>query len=317
MLKKYATKIFHLFIKFLFISFLVFIIIDFLPQEHTLISKPQQMSPQQYELIQSILWNRSMHTNSIAHRYIIWITQLLKGNLGYSFLFKQDILSVLKPALLHTFFYNSISLIITLPSAICLALYMNTKKVRFRKILQRLSILVYSFPTYFVAILIIYILSVQLKLLPSSGMPEPGTTTLTSLKYYILPTLTISIPNFFYLYRHCDLLINQHINSDYIKICSMYGYSKFVIYRYILRACFQPFIILLLHQIQFLFVGSILIEHIFAIEGIGQILYLALKKRDVFLILSIQIFYVFIYLITNFIDDIIYENYRKKVIVHE
>lgn len=250
----------------------------------------------------------------IPVRYVKWMGNLVKGDLGYSTLYKKDVKDVLGQPLANTVFINIFATILALGITIPVGIYCAVKKFsKFDNTVQALTIVGYSVPQFIVALVFIYIFAVKLGWFPISGMNSPnfqGTgmaAIVDRMRYLALPVIVMTVASLGGMTRYVRAAMIDALSMDYIRTARAKGLKeKVVIYSHAWRNALLSVTTLIIGWFMSIFMGSIIIEQMFQINGIGKMYYVGLMNQDYDLALAIQMLYCIITLIGNLLTDVSY-----------
>ena len=250
--------------------------------------------------------NREYHLDEpIFKQYVRYLGNMLRGDLGPSFRYKDytvnDLIGNTMP--------NSLILGIT---ALCSALFFGLL-VGIISAVKRNSIADYaamsiavigiSVPLFVVGPLLMLLFAIKLKWLPTSGW----ITGRQGLKTLIMPALALSLPYFAYIARLSRASILDVLRSDYIRTAYAKGLSyPVVLFKHALKGTMLPIISYLGPAFAGIITGSVVIEKIFLVPGLGTFFVQSALNRDYTLIMGTVIMYSIILILMNFIVDILY-----------
>lgn len=244
---------------------------------------------------------------SIQEQYLEWLGNLLTGNLGISYQYQKPVFDLLKARLPNTILLGSasflISILISIPLGILSALNQN-------KLIDHSSRLVMmlfsSFPSFWIALLMIYLFSIHLKILPVSGMNH--------FNSIILPALTLSFGMTATTTRMMRASMLDAMGQDYIFVAKAKGLKQNkIIIRHVLRNAIPPVITVLGLQIGHILGGAVVIENLFSWPGIGGLLVDSISAKDLPMIEGCVLVIAFGYALINLIVDILYTCVNPKV----
>ena len=325
---KYVLKrIGYMILVFLIVSLLMYSIYNLIPTDPAraqLEGLKQTLKPEQYEARYQLLRRQMGLDDPLIVRYARWMgfapevngsfSGLLQGDFGYSQTFKQSVIDVLPPRMLNTVYLNIFStilaLVITIPLGIFCAVH---KKGKFDNTVQVFTIIGYSIPVYIIALLFIWLFAVTLGWLPVSGIETPGNSYtgfrwfLDRVYYMILPVLVMTVGSLGGMTRYVRAAMIESLSMDYIRTARAKGLrEKVVVYSHAWRNALLPVITVIIGWFISIFSGSLIIENMFSLNGMGQLYYKALTGNDYELALIIQMFYVVIALVGQLITDLSY-----------
>lgn len=248
----------------------------------------------------------------VVTQYVRWMGNLAHGDLGMSSTYHTEVKNVVAEPLKNTVFLNIFVLIFSLGISIFVGIRSAVKKGSvFDQFWQVFTLIGMSVPTFFLGLCLIFIFSFKLGWLPSFGMPEQGLSTgayiLSWIKHLILPVVTLTVIQLAGTMRYVRNAMLEVLNLDFIRTARSKGLSqKVIIYSHAFRNALIPVVTIVITQIGMLFSGSMITESVFKWNGLGYILLQGLNARDIWLVASMNLFYVVIYLVSNFIADITY-----------
>ena len=263
-------------------------------------------------------------TNNMVVRYLRWVglyplydgsyNGLLQGNFGYSYEARDEVINVVKPRMANTIFINIFATIlalgITIPLGIICAVKKNSKG---DQAVQMLTIIGYSLPTFLIAIVFIWIFCSLLHLLPPSGIKTPGSSYtgwkfFTDRMYFLaLPLITMTFCSLGGMTRYVRASMIEALSMDCIKTARAKGVrEKVIIYSHAWRNALIPIVTLVIGWFLGIFSGSLVIEQMFALNVMGDLMITSLRTADFDVVILLQVFYVMLALLGNLIIDIAY-----------
>ncbi len=263
-------------------------------------------------------------TDSIVVRYLRWVgvypkydgsyDGLLQGNFGYSYEHRDEVLNVVKAPMLNTIIINIIGTILALGIAIPLGILCAVKRgSKTDQAVQVITIVGYSLPTFLICILFIWFFCSILGWFPPSGMETPGSNytgwkMILDTGYYLtLPLITMTFCSLGGMTRYTRASMIEALSMDCIKTARAKGVKeKTVIYSHAFRNALIPIVTLVVGWFIGIFAGSIMIENLFGLNGMGKLMFTSLRTADFDVIILIQLFYVAISLLGNLVIDIVY-----------
>lgn len=237
-------------------------------------------------------------------QYFYFIENLAKGEMGKSILYKVDVLKLIatriEPTLALVLASVILSVIIALPMAAIAARNHSRLPDHLVRIISTLGI---GFPPFWLGLVIIIVFSVQLNIFPVSGY---GGTFTEKLSHLFLPSLTIALSLSTVLTRSLRAAMIQSLNSDVAMAARARGMPEGVVFwRHVLPNSLIPTINLLAVNIGWLIGGTVVIETVFAIPGMGQLLVRAIFTRDYMVVQGVAMVFACATVLVNFLADII------------
>ena len=239
---------------------------------------------------------------------------LLQGNLGYSYEYQKPVVEVVKQPMINTIKINIWATILALGITLPLGIHCAVKRgSKLDQGVQVLTIVGYSLPTFLISILFIWIFCSKLGIFPPSGMQTPGNTYvgfrkwLDEMYYLALPLIVMTFCSLGGMTRYVRASMIEALSLDCIKTARAKGLKeKAVIYSHAWRNALIPVVTLVVGWFLGIFGGSLVIESMFALNGMGRLMIQSLRTADYDVVLLMQMFYVAIALLGNLIIDLVY-----------
>jgi peptide/nickel transport system permease protein len=243
-------------------------------------------------------------------RYVLWLKEIAGGNLGFSLVDRQPVFNKIVERLWPTVRLMLTALIIAVLVAIPVGVV---------SALRQYSILDYvvtvggfaaiSLPSFFLALVTIYVFALKLGWLPTAGMLTVGEppSLADSLRHLVLPALVLGLAEAAPLIRYTRSSLLEVIRQDYVTVARAKGLNeRIVIYRHALRNALIPLVTVIALSLPRLFGGVVIVESVFAWPGMGTLAIMAVANRDYPLIMAINLISAVIILLSNLLADIAY-----------
>ena len=223
-------------------------------------------------------------------QYFGWLWHVLRGDFGTSLFFKTDVLDLVWDKLPTTLTLGLLSLgfalLISIPLGVLAATFANSWTDR---LALGLAVIGQAMPTFFFALLLIMLFAVQLRWLPVSGSG--------SWANFVMPTIALGYYATPALMRLVRAGMVEVLSADYIRTARAKGLPTYsVIFKHALRNALVPVVALAAVQLGFLLGGSVVIETIFALDGLGFLAYESITHKDFpvmqAIVLLLSVFYV-------------------------
>jgi len=242
-------------------------------------------------------------------QYAIWVWNLLHGDLGQSLMLRQPVAEVLIDKVGNSLILTGASLLIVIPASFLLG---TTAARNFRTITDRsivfFAMLLASLPVFWLGIVLLYLLGVNVKWFPMSGMynmANPGGFG-DLIHHLFLPAVTTAATSVAIVTRVTRGALIDTLGQPYILSARARGLSDFrVTYRHGVRNVMPTFANMCGLQIGYLFGGAIFTEIIFNWPGIGLQLYNAILQRDVPMVQGCILAIAVVFVLANLLADII------------
>lgn len=237
---------------------------------------------------------------SLYIRYFKWIGGALHGDLGNSYRYDQKVFDLIKGSLKTTASLAFLSLLITVVLGLFFGiLFAATAKNKFFIALSTISQIWVSIPSFCTGILLILVFTVTFNLLPSVDYNGPSSL--------ILPSFAIALGSSSILCRYIKTSIENELKQDYVRTARSKGLNETqVIFRHVLRNALLPSITTLGLITADIFGGSLIVEKVFSLPGIGSLIIKSISDRDFPLIQGLTLYLAFLTLFCNFAVDMLY-----------
>ncbi len=307
-------RLIYIIFVFFIISILMFAIYKSLPGDPVRMMMQGNIKPEVYQQQYEITRKQLGLDQPVPVQYVKWITNMLRGDFGFSTEYRRQVKEVIGVPMRNTVLLNLFSMIIVFLIAIPLGIATAVKKNSiFDKLVQVVTIIGYSVPSFVIALLAIYVFAIQLPIFPISGVKTAGFTgtgiaaVLDMAKHMALPVLVMSVGGIGSITRYVRASMIDALRMDYIKTARSKGLrEKVVIYVHAFRNALIPIVTVTTWWLIGLFGGSIVIESIFLWDGLGKMMISGLNQRDFAVVLAMQMFYVILSLTGNVLMDIAY-----------
>lgn len=314
---KYVLKrLVYIVLVFIALSVIIFFMYNSVPGDPAMAKVyplKQTLSPEAFRKMYELTRAQMGLDDPLFSRYLKWFTRLITLDLGVSSLYNRpvmDVISVpLKNTILMNLFVIFFGLLITIPLGITMAVKKNTIFDRFIQVITLIGV---SIPSFVTALILIYLFAVKLGWFPVSGWKTPNLTGMTPaqtrldiLWHLFLPVLVLVLTSMASTTRYIRSAMVSALSMDYIKTARAKGLSeKAVIFSHAWRNALLPVVTLLIGWILSIFYGSIVVESMFGLNGMGNTFITALRNQDWAVGLGIQMFYVLLSLVSNLIIDL-------------
>ena len=337
---KYIVKrIAYILVVFLILSFLIFMIYNMLPVDKAAEAARTEIQAnknldynERYEY-----WQLRYGTNGTKfERYLRWLgvypyadghfDGLLQGNLGKSTKFGTPVIEVLGEPMKNTIFINIFATIMGLGITLPLGIFCAVKRGSKRDVAVQVGTIIgYSLPTFIIAIVFIWLFAIVLGWFPVSGMQTAGSLNWTPMEQFwdkmyhlALPLIVMTFCSLGGMTRYVRAAMIEALSMDCIRTARAKGLrEKVVIYSHAFRNALLPITTLIIGWFLGIFGGSMMIENIFALNGIGKTYFDALSGNDNEVVLALQMFYITISLFGNLLIDVAYGFVDPRVRVNK
>ena len=232
-------------------------------------------------------------------QFFYWLGNILQGDFGMSVSMKQNVGDLIMQRLPYTLMLTGAALLIEYIIAIPLGLMAAVKKDKLTdKALTVGTIVLWSMPQFWLGVLLMFIFSITLGVLPLSGYS--GFTSL------ILPAFTLALPTLAQIFRLTRSEVLDVMRERYVMTARAKGIAgKKVLIKHVLRNALIPVTVMFFLSLPWLIGGAVVVENVFAWPGMGQMLWKAISKQDFMVVQGIIFVITILTVICNLIGDII------------
>ncbi len=245
----------------------------------------------------------------VSVQYVRWLFQVFKGDFGYSYKTYEPVSSMIRTHIGPTLILMGSALLLSLVLAVAGGVFSAEHQHSRRDYaIVTAAFLGQSVPQFFMAMVLIYIFTVRLGVLPSGGMRQLGSAgSGVQIRYLIMPVLVLAFGMAGRNIRYIRSAMLEILNKDYLRTEQAKGIGRFtVIYKHALRNALIPIITVIGMEIPGLFGGSIVIEQVFSWPGLGLMTMNAILQRDYPVIMAVCLLSAVVVLLGNLLTDILY-----------
>ena len=297
-------KIAHLVLVVFVVSIFSFLLVDLLPADVAYELAGYDATLEEVESLREQLGLN----DPIIMRYGRWLGGVFQGDLGVSLLNREPVWQAIMarlPVTIELLFIAQIfALLLAIPAGVFAA---HRAETRSDRALGSIGFGLISIPSFAMAMLLIFLFSLQLKWLPATGYTPLSAGLWPNLKGFILPALAIALAEWVPLMRVLRSDMITTLQEDYILLAKSQGLpTRRILFRHALRpSCFTLLTIFGL-QVGHLIGGALIIETVFALPGIGRLMIGAIFAQDSTIVQGCVLFITTGYLVINFLVDLGY-----------
>jgi peptide/nickel transport system permease protein len=288
----------------LIVAVLVFLMLRLTPGDPAAILAGDAANTEQIERIRETLGlNRP-----IPVQFGIWFGNLLSGDLGESFYYKQKVTALigqrLEPTLSLATLTTLLAVLISVPLGVIAAWRFGGW---FDRALMGFSVMGFSVPVFVLAYLLIWFVSLKLGLLPVQGYQRLGDGFWPYLEHLILPSITLSVIYVALIARVTRASVLEALGEDYIRTARAKGLPEMrVLVRHALANAAVPIVTVIGIGVALLIGGVVVTESVYAIPGLGRLTVDAVLARDFPTVQGLILFFSFVYVLINLLVDLSY-----------
>jgi peptide/nickel transport system permease protein len=243
-----------------------------------------------------------------AVRYLDWIAAWLRGESAISVSYDTPVAQLIAERMQVTLPLALLAMALTVVAALAFGLYAAANHNRLGDVsVMAASQLGLSIPNFWFAILLILLFAVQLQWVGAGGFPGWEEGLWPGLKALILPALSLAVVQAAILARVTRSAVVDVMREDYVRTARAKGLSKRqVLWRHVLGNAMIPVLTIMGLQFANLITGTIVVENVFVLPGIGRLVFQAIANRDLVVVRDVVMLLAAIVVIVNFVVDVLY-----------
>lgn len=312
MLKYCIRKILTLVISLFLISIIAFVTFSIIPGDAAISKMGSDATPERIEKLRE-----EMGLNDpVLERYVNWLGDAVQGDFGNSLQYSSyTVKNLLADRIPYSLLLSVLSFIIIIIISIPLGILAAKKKNTWiNGCIMVTTQITMAIPPFFLGILLTYLFGIVLKLFQPGEFVSPKENFFESIVYLIFPAIAIAIPKISMTVKFLRNSIVSELNKDYVRTAYSKGNTvNKVLVHHVLKNAFIPVITFLGLVIADVLAGSIIVEQVFNVPGIGRLLVVAISNRDFPVVQAIIIFITAFVVVINFIVDITYRFIDPRV----
>lgn len=243
----------------------------------------------------------------LAKRYFLWVGNALTGNFGISHSFSVPVSELIIERLPLTVSLAISGMICTVLLAFVLGVFAAANHKRYGDwgvmVISQLGI---AIPAFWLSILLVLLFAVKLRWLPPGGFPG-WENPINAIRSLILPTLALSLVQSAVLARVTRSSMLEVMRQDFIRTARASGFNRNrILWRHTLPNALIPIVTIIGMQFAALVTGTIVIENVFYLPGLGKLIFQSISNRDLPTVQALVMLFAAIVIIANFIVDITY-----------
>jgi peptide/nickel transport system permease protein len=267
------------------VTLLTFLLLQMVPGDAVLTMLGMESTPSQEQIdaLRHELWL----DRPVLVQYVHWLSNAFQGDLGKSISDNRKVTDLMSQRLPITFYLSFIAFVVSTALGILLGIFSAIRRGgvldSFISLLANIGVAV---PVFWLGILCIYLLGLKLGWLSIQGFTWPTDDLVKSIRQTIMPVFCLAIPPIAVLARQTRSSMLEVVRQDYIRTAMAKGLrERAVVLRHALKNALIPVVTILGLQVRILVGGSVLVEQVFNIPGMGRLLVTAAFNRD-FLVLQ-------------------------------
>jgi peptide/nickel transport system permease protein len=285
-------------------SVVIFLILEILPGNAAQILMGPDAAPQ---AVQALAVKLGLDLPPMQ-RYWQWVSGLLVGNLGISYAYSSPVLDLVLERLAVTVPLAMISMLLTTVLALTVGIYAAARHNRLGDVgamgLAQIGIAV---PNFWFAILLILLFSVQLQWFSAGGFPGWDEGVAAALKSLLLPAVSLAVVQAAILARITRSAVLEVLHEDFVRTARAKGLSqRATLWGHVLRNAMIPVVTVMGLQFANLLAGTIVVENVFYLPGLGRLIFQSISNRDLIVVRNCVMLLAAMVIVVNFVVDVLY-----------
>ena len=279
------------------VTLLIFLLLSLAPGDPALIAVGSGATEEQLDMFRE----QNGLDKPLVVQYINYMLNAVRGDLGTSYLTRQSVSSMISVRVGNTLFLSFTSMALAIIVALFLGIAMAVKQNSFFDNFMRVvTIVLTSMPQFWLALMMILLFTVKLNWLPSSGL-------FSTKGDWLMPIVCLACGGITLCARTGRSSMLEVINKDYIRTARAKGLRRgYIIRRHALKNAMIPMVSVYGRIIATCFSGSVVLESVFGINGIGTMMTAALRQKDVPAIMGSIVISAFVITLVNLLTDLTY-----------
>ena len=241
-------------------------------------------------------------------RFLEWISGFFTGDLGMSYRYRVPVSELIADPIRITLPLGLFAIFIT----VAIALPMGALAARYRGktldvLVTLLSQIGLAVPNFWFAVLLTLVFSVNLGWFAAGGFPGWSAGFFVALKALLLPALSLALPQAAIIARVTRSAVLEVLDADFARTARAKGLTRnATLWKHVLRNAMIPVVTVMGTQFTFLLAGSIIVENVFYLPGLGRLIFQAITQRDLVVIKNVVVMLAGLIMVMNFLVDISY-----------
>ena len=285
-------------------SVVIFLVLEILPGNAAQMLMGPDAAP---EAVQALAVKLGLDLPPMQ-RYWQWVSGMLAGELGTSYAYSSPVLELVLERLALTVPLAVMAMALTTVLALVVGVYAASRHNRLGDVgLMGLTQLGIAVPNFWFAILLILLFSVHLQWFSAGGFPGWDEGVADALKALLLPALSLAVVQAAILARITRSAVLEVLREDFVRTARAKGLSqRATLWRHVLRNAMIPVVTVMGLQFANLLAGTIVVENVFYLPGLGRLIFQSISNRDLIVVRNCVMLLATMEIIVNFVVDVLY-----------
>jgi peptide/nickel transport system permease protein len=285
-------------------SVVVFLVLEILPGNAAQMLMGPDAAP---EAVQALAVKLGLNLPPMQ-RYWHWVSGMLVGDLGLSYAYSSPVLELVLERLALTVPLAVMAMTLTTVLALVVGVYAASRHNRLGDVgLMGLTQIGIAVPNFWFAILLILLFSVHLQWFAAGGFPGWDEGVAEGLKALLLPALSLAVVQAAILARITRSAVLEVLREDFVRTARAKGLSqRATLWRHVLRNAMIPVVTVMGLQFANLLAGTIVVENVFYLPGLGRLIFQSISNRDLIVVRNCVMLLATMVIVVNFVVDVLY-----------
>jgi peptide/nickel transport system permease protein len=285
-------------------SVVIFGVLEILPGDAALLQMGPDASPQ---AVQALAAQLGLDRPPLE-RYLHWIAGLLQGDLGLSYAYSTPVSELVWERLAVTVPLAVIAMLLSAVLAVSAGVYAAARHHRLGDVgVMALSQVGMALPNFWFAILLILLFSVHLQWFSAGGFPGWSEDPWEALKSLLLPAVSLAVVQAAILARVTRSAVLEVLREDFVRTARAKGLSRrATLWGHVLRNALIPVVTVMGLQFANLLAGTIVVENVFYLPGLGRLIFQSIANRDLIVVRNCVMLLAAMVVLVNFVVDLLY-----------
>ena len=302
-MKYAAKKIGLMLLTMVIVSFLAFLAFQVIPGDPAVKLLGTEATPERIAALRAEMGL----DRPFFERYVQWVLGALKGDFGTSYSYKMPVSSMLAGKLPVTGLLTGMSFVLILAFSIPLGIFTARHAGgRLDRAMTAVNQALMAIPAFVTGILLTYVFGLVLRWFVPGNYVSPGDNFGASLWYFLFPAVSIALPRVAMTVKMLRSALLAEMNKDYVRTSYSRGNDRrATLYLHVLRNALPPVVSFLAMTVADIVAGSVVIEQVFAIPGLGRLLLTSISNRDYPVVQAIVVLVAFWVVLVNLLGDLL------------
>jgi peptide/nickel transport system permease protein len=241
-------------------------------------------------------------------RFITWIWGLVRGDFGVSYTYSVPVAELIRGRMVVTVPLALMAICISVGVALPVGVLAAARRGRGADVASMgVAQLGVALPNFWLGILLILLFAVYLRWVPAGGFPGWDAGAWPALRALLLPALSLGLPQAAILSRITRSSVLETLDEDFVRTARAKGLSRrAALWRHAVPNALVPVVTIIGLQFSFLLAGTVIVENVFALPGLGRLMFQAIAQRDLIVVQDLVVLLAGSVIVVNFVVDIAY-----------